>query len=184
MAHKNQQDFYQRVKNEFPRMFQHVKVLDIGSLDINGGTRGFFDPAYYIGVDLAPGKGVDVVSPGHLYDSGFKFDVVTTSECLEHDYFWGYTLMNMVRLLKPGGMLIGTCATTGRPEHGTKRTTPSDAPLLPEGWNEYYHNLTEEEIRLTIGGAFDEMHFEVNDETHDLYFYAFLPRQPHKHSIL
>ena len=183
MAHKNQQDFYQRVKAKFPRMFTNVKVLDIGSLDINGGTREFFYPAYYIGVDLAPGKGVDVVSPGHLYDSGFKFDVVTTSECLEHDMFWKHTLVNMVRQLKEGGMLIGTCATIGRPEHGTRRTTPSDAPFLSEGWNGYYRNLTEAEIRAAVGGYFSGMHFEVNDETHDLYFYAFLLPQRHKNFI-
>ena len=160
------------MKEKFPEYFRNVRVLDIGSLDINGSTREFFDPAYYIGVDLAPGKGVDVVSPGHLYDSGFQFDVVTTSECLEHDMYWIDTLRNMVRLLRPGGLLIGTCATTGRPEHGTRRTTPSDAPLLQGEWADYYSNLGEGNIQYAIGEIFDTMGFETNDETHDLYFYA------------
>ena len=173
MAHQNQQDFYQRVKDKFPFYFRNVKVLDVGSLDINGGTRHFFNPAYYISIDLAPGKGVDVVSPGHLYDSGFLFDVVTTSECLEHDMFWPETLKNMARLLRPGGLFIGTCATTGRPEHGTRRTTPSDAPLLPEVWNDYYKNLTHEDIRGVVEKDLAFMHTEVNHETHDLYFYGF-----------
>jgi SAM-dependent methyltransferase len=163
------------MKNNYPICFMNVRVLDVGSLDINGGTRQYFNPAYYIGIDLAPGKGVDVISPGHLYDSGFLFDVVTTSECLEHDMYWPSTLKNMARLLRPNGLFVGTCATLGRPEHGTRRTTPSDAPLLPEGWNDYYMNLTERDIRSALDDCMNggTMYFEVNSETHDLYFYGF-----------
>lgn len=175
MAHQNQQDFYRRMKNNYPICFMNVRVLDVGSLDINGGTRQYFNPAYYIGIDLAPGKGVDVISPGHLYDSGFLFDVVTTSECLEHDMYWPSTLKNMARLLRPNGLFVGTCATLGRPEHGTRRTTPSDAPLLPEGWNDYYMNLTERDIMSALDDCMNggPMYFEINSETHDLYFYGF-----------
>lgn len=53
MAHEQQHDFYQRVKSKHPRFFSDVKVLDIGSLDINGSTKDLFEyPYYYVGLDL------------------------------------------------------------------------------------------------------------------------------------
>ena len=70
-----------------------------------------------------------------------------------------------------------SCATTGRPEHGTKRTTPQDAPLLfeidPE-WADYYKNINEEDIRraISVDEIFCNYNFSVGEETHDLYFWG------------
>ena len=178
MAHTEQQDFFKRVKESYPSYFKDVKVLDIGSLDINGNIKHFFDyPFYYIGLDLAPGKNVDVVCPAHLYDSGFQFDVVTSAECFEHDMYWVRTIQNMIKLLKPGGLMMWTCASEGRPEHGTIRTTPSDAPFLKDVssiWGNYYKNLTEQDIQtaINIKEYFSVYGFEYNNVTHDLYFYG------------
>jgi hypothetical protein len=178
MSHGKQQDFYERVKRHLPKYFSDVKVLDIGSLDINGNNKHFFNhPFYYIGVDLAEGQNVDVVCPGHLYDSGFLFDVVTSSECFEHDMYYARTLQNMVKLLRPGGLMLFTCASTGRPEHGTLRSTPSDAPFLSgidEKWSNYYKNLTEDDIRsvIEINNTFINFNFEYEPESCDLYFWG------------
>jgi len=176
MAHEQQKDFYRGVKTRYPRFFTDVKILDIGSLDINGTIKDLFEhPYYYVGVDLAEGKNVDVICPGHLYDSGFQFDVVTSSECFEHDMYYARTLSNMVRLLRPGGLMAFTCATEGRPEHGTLKTSPDDAPLLlsiDEKWANYYKNLTEDDIRsvIDINNTFSEFEFKIGEETRDLYF--------------
>jgi len=178
MAHVNQQKYFERVKSRFPKYFSDVKVLDIGSLDINGNIKHFFNhPFYYVGVDLAEGKNVDVVSPGHLYESGFLFDVVTSAECFEHDMYYARTLQNMVKLLKPNGLMIFTCASTGRPEHGTLRSSPSDAPLLQlidDKWANYYKNLTEDDIRavLDVNDIFIDYGFEYEPSTYDLYFWG------------
>ena len=117
-----------------------------------------------MGVDLGKGDNVDVICPGHLYDSGFLFDVVTSAECFEHDMFYSRTLQNMVKLLRPGGLLVFTCASTGRPEHGTLRSNPTDAPFLEgvdEKWANYYKNLTEEDVRevLDVEKLFSEFKF-------------------------
>ena len=59
----------------------------------------------------------------------------------------------MVKLLKSGGLMVFTCASTGRHEHGTLRTTPDNAPFLgdiSEKWANYYKNLTEDDIRSVI----------------------------------
>jgi hypothetical protein len=67
MAHQSQHLFFQSVKEKYPSFFSDVKVLDIGSLDINGNIKYLFNaPYYYIGVDLFEGNNVDVVCPGHL----------------------------------------------------------------------------------------------------------------------
>lgn len=176
MAHLAQKIFFDRVKSKFPERFSGCNVLDIGSLDINGNNRHLFSNYKYIGVDVGPGKNVDVVSKGHEYDSQEPFDIVISSECFEHDMFYPQTIENCVRLTKPNGLFTFTCASTGRPEHGTSRTKPEDAPLLREQgeWTDYYKNLTEEDIRkvIDVDKLFSSYEFEYNPKDYDLYFWG------------
>ncbi|MGB4066319.1 MAG: methyltransferase domain-containing protein [Azonexus sp.] len=143
MAHKEQQDFIEIVRASFPEYFSGKRVLEIGSLDINGSVRKLFQNCDYIGVDVAPGPGVDVVCQGQDYDGpDNSFDVAISCEVMEHNPFWAETVKNMVRLCKPGGLVVMTCATLGRREHGTARTSKVDSPLtVGLGWS-YYNNLT------------------------------------------
>lgn len=176
MAHEAQQNYLKGVKQLFPLRFKNVSVVDIGSLDINGNNRYLFEDSEYIGVDVAAGKNVDVVSKGHEYHPEKQFDVVLSTECLEHDKYYRETLLNMLTLLKPGGILILTFATTGRPEHGTRRTTPQDAPLLQgiDGWEDYYKNLTLKDLMevINLRTAFKLYEWEVNKGTCDFYFWG------------
>jgi len=177
MAHQQQIDFCMSVKQILPEFFSKRIVLDIGSLDINGNNQYLFNDCQYIGVDLLPGRNVDFTSKGHeLNLPSDSVDVVISSECFEHDQHYADTLKNIVRMLKPGGLLLFTCATTGRPEHGTRRTTPMDAPFTHHfnDWGDYYKNLEESHIRevLEIEGVFSAFQFSVCDETHDLYFWG------------
>jgi len=88
--------------------------------------------------------------------------------------------MNIIKMLKPGGLFLFTCASTGRPEHGTRRTSPIDAPLLiqiSEEWSDYYKNLTESDIRKIVNfdNAFPDGEFQYRFENGvpiDLYFYG------------
>ena len=131
MAHNEQRDFCRSVKQILPSYFNNTMVLDIGSLDINGSNQFLFDDCLYIGVDVAEGRNVDLITTGHqLMLPDASVDVIISTECFEHDQFYDKTLKNIFRMLKPGGLFLFTCATTGRPEHGTRRTSPQDAPLL------------------------------------------------------
>lgn len=174
MAHQQQRDFFEKVRFLKPDLFNDCKVLDLGSLDINGNNRHLFNNYTYIGVDIGEGRNVDVVCRNHEYKSDEKFDVVISSECFEHDEFWDKSIENGISLLKEGGLFTFTCATTGRPEHGTKRTSPRDSPFTSSLDNDYYMNLTEEDVRTAIDldKYFSEYEFEVNDGTHDLYFWG------------
>ncbi|SMP42102.1 glycosyltransferase family protein [Noviherbaspirillum suwonense] len=179
MAHLQQRNFCESVKLRFPQYFSSVFALDIGSLDINGNNQFLFDSnSIFLGVDVAIGRNVDVVcSASNVKLPDQTFDTIVSTECLEHDRDWVATLHNSIRLLRGGGLLLLTCATTGRPEHGTRRTTPQDAPLLAavdDEWADYYRNLTEQDIRnaVNVDQEFQFFEFSVNHETKDLYFFG------------
>ena len=93
MAHKEQKDFCEWIQTAFPDMFTNVSVLDIGSMDINGNNRYLSSNADYTGIDIASGPNVDVVSVAHEYKTNKKYDVVISTEALEHDKHWRKTLM-------------------------------------------------------------------------------------------
>lgn len=177
MSHKEQQDYCKWVKDILPSFFKNVKVLDVGSLDINGNNRIWFEDSEYTGLDIGPGPNVDVVSLAHEYQAPDEsFDVIISTECFEHDMHWEKSLANIVRMLKPGGLFVFTCASEGRPEHGTRRTKPEDAPLL-EGfgeWGDYYKNLNEPDIRaaIDVDGIFATAFFQYEPVACDLYFYG------------
>jgi SAM-dependent methyltransferase len=83
-------------------------VVDLGSQDVNGSLRQFApSDARYIGLDMAPGKGVDViVEPGAPLPFGDEsVDVVVTSSAFEHDVFFWETFLELVRVIRPGGLL-------------------------------------------------------------------------------
>jgi len=176
MSHIQQQEYCKKIKQAMPFYFINKIVLDIGSLDINGSNADLFDNCLYFCLDIGCGRNVDIVSKAHeLYLPDNSLDTIISTECFEHDQFYELTLKNTYRMLKPGGFLIFTCATTGRAEHGTRKSTPEDAPLLfGDEWSDYYKNLTENDIRniLNIDKLFSEYRFEVNEESHDLYFWG------------
>lgn len=179
MAHERQQEFCKRVKGIFPEYFKDVTVCDIGSLDINGNNHYLFDEYAYIGVDIGKGRNVNIVSKGHEFKpiNGQKFDVVISTECFEHDMFWDKTMTNICEnLVRDGGMFLFTCATTGRPEHGTVSSTYGDSPFTSsvEMWSDYYMNLTEADVRAAIelDKYFKLYRFSVDLESHDLYFWG------------
>lgn len=168
MSHQSQLDFVASVKAKFPEYFTNKKVLEIGSLDINGSVRQFFTDCTYIGVDLGVGAGVDIIAHGeNLVFPANNFDVAISCECFEHNPEWVATFNNMARMCK--GLMIMTCATTGRPEHGTSRTSRADAPFC----GDYYMNLTENDIKTNCDfSKFTEYGFSTCDSPADLYFWA------------
>lgn len=175
MAHTEQQIFLTYVRDKFSQKFENCRVLDIGSLDINGNNRYLFTNYQYVGVDIGSGNNVDVVCRGHLYTDKDLFDIVISSECFEHDEYWDLTIKNGISLLKAGGIFTFTCATVGRPEHGTKRTSPSDSPFTSQLEHDYYRNLTEEDIRraINIDEIFSDYEFQTRlTWPQDLYFWG------------
>lgn len=173
MAHAQQAEFVGIVKRHLPQFFTAGSVIEMGSLDINGSVRHQFSVARYVGVDLAPGPGVDLVSLGHQVDlPSSSFDCAVSMNCFEHNPYWLDTFINMLRLARAGGLVVVSTATTGCREHGTRRSAPESSPhTVAQGWT-YYRNLTERDFtrRLALRRWLSDWRFFVSHESYDLYF--------------
>ncbi len=116
--HAEAREFVTRMKAAHPGVFKG-RILECGSMDINGNPRAYFDASEYVGIDWRPGAGVDEVALIHEYrgrPDGY-FDTVVSMETLEHDPHWEKSVRRMVELLKPGGSLLITCGGPGREKH-------------------------------------------------------------------
>lgn len=169
MAHGAQRIFVQMVKDARPEFFEWTNVIEIGSLNINGTVRDFFSYPNYVGFDVGEGPGVDYSVYGEevAYPPN-SFDVAITTECFEHAEGWRDIWLNMVRMLKPGGLIVMTCAGTGRPEHGTSRSDIGSSPLTVAQGTEYYGNLTPEDFTPDLREGVDVRFYE-NTVNCDLY---------------
>ncbi len=95
------------------------RVLEVGSVDVNGTVRDHLPIA--IGVDMRPGKGVDmVVDVVNLLDTfgAESFDCVVSCDALEHMQDWDAALDNMWGVLKPDGVMLLTMAALTKGYHG------------------------------------------------------------------
>lgn len=150
--HSEVMEFLGRMKARRPDVFAAGRVLECGAYNINGSARGLFEAAEYIGLDWRPGPGVDVVNFVDQYEDPIWFDTVISTEMLEHDPLWRESLRNMVRLLRPGGSLIVTCAGPERPRHEVD-CSPEDG---------YYRGLSAVEVvrELRRAGEWQRIHAE------------------------
>ncbi len=86
-----------------------ASVLDVGSLDVNGTYRAIVERRgwHYTGLDTQPGPNVDVVAD-NPYRYPFEddtFSVVISGSTMEHvGQIWRW-VPELVRVLRPGGML-------------------------------------------------------------------------------
>ena len=184
--HIENDQFIRKIIAKFPSAFKGAKSLGIGTFDVVGTERQYFDGGDYQGLDLMPGRGVDIVCAAQDYDAPDNtYDTIISSECFEHNEMWKETLHNAYRMLRPGGLLVITCATTGRKEHGTARMEAASKLKYPH-WrsmpnvllegidNDYYQNLTEADFyrAMDFDGAFSAYEFEIEEPHCDLYLWA------------
>ena len=182
MAHFQQNEFVRILTTTLPEYFSGVRVLEVGSWSLHGSVREYFSQCDYIGADIAVGPGVDLICQGQDIDKPTNtFDVVMSCECFEHNRFWLETFINMVRMLKPGGLFILTCAAPGRIEHGTSRRQAESSLTAKHGFPDYYRNLSRSHFRkrLSLDDHFECYGFAVPHYYNDLYFVG-LKRIPHQ----
>ena len=121
------------------------RVLEVGSLDVNGSARGLFTSAdVYQGIDLRPGRGVDVVADGATYRPEFEPDTVVCLSVLEHTPDAEAICRNAAGLLSEGGAFIISAPIDGYPAHNR------DGGGLEPG--EYYRNVEPAELRDWLAG--------------------------------
>jgi len=168
MAHKAQHDFFIKIKEKFPNNFKNVVVYDFGSRDINGSLKDMFENSSYTGIDIHAGKNVDIVCKAHEF-KGQLADTVVSGSMLEHDLFWDYSLLNMFRNLKDGGLMVVSAAGPGFQEHGTRKSGNEEWGSDPD----YYKNITFPMLVKVFDyiGDVKEFYFEYGNQGYDTYFY-------------
>jgi len=155
-------DFVARVAQ---RIGPRRRVLEMGSRDINGSVRPLF-ACPYVGIDLEPGSGVDVVADGATYEPTAPIDTLVCCEVLEHTEAAEQLVRHGLSLLPPDGVAIFTCATFPRLPHSAL----DGGPLRP---GEFYRNISEHKLLawiLTSEGGINAL--ELHEDRGDLYCWA------------
>ncbi|MCW8087040.1 class I SAM-dependent methyltransferase [Sabulicella glaciei] len=99
------------------------RVLEIGSLDVNGSLRDVAPLGTdYVGADLGPGRGVDIVVPAgeDLPFPSDSFDACVSISCFEHDSVFWETICRIARVIRPGGLIYLDVPSNG-PYHAYPR---------------------------------------------------------------
>ena len=174
--HEQARQFTLFIKSILPYYFHSKVVLDVGSGDINGNNRFLFENCIYQGNDVIQAPNVTIVSK--TKDLPFPdnyFDTIVSTECFEHDPEYKESFLKIYKMLKPEGLFCFTCASTGRYEHGTRRTSPQDSYGTIgnlDDMSDYYKNLTETDLNevLNLNELFSKWDTYYNAESNDLYF--------------
>jgi autotransporter strand-loop-strand O-heptosyltransferase len=157
MAHINQQMFCEKIKNNHPEYFNNVKVLDIGSIDINGNNRYLFENSKYIGIDRNDGPNVNIVSEFKDYECPNNyFDIVISTETLQEDDNYKDTISKIMDVLRPGGAFVLTCS--------------SDKRVFDESKFKFTKDILQSIDKFK--NIFPDGIFEYNDSVGDLYFFG------------
>lgn len=174
--HIEARDFTLFVKQMLAHFFIGKRVLDVGSGDINGNNRFLFENCEYHGNDVIQANNVTIVSK--TKDLPFQndtFDTIISTECFEHDPEYRDSFRKIYDMLKPNGLFCFTCASTGRDEHGTRKTSPCDSYGTIGNLKDmidYYKNLTEIDLNevLPLNKLFSVWDTYYNISSKDLYF--------------
>jgi hypothetical protein len=110
-------DWMKKIRPMLPKKLG--RILDIGSLNINGSAREYFKSREYLGIDMQAGKDVDIQMNAHqLMQAWFdSWDIIICMNTFEHDDKWWITLENINKYLKRDGYFIWAAPTYAFPIH-------------------------------------------------------------------
>jgi len=105
------------IAEQAARLGPFESVLEIGSRNVNGSVREFFEGAEYVGLDQLDGDGVDIVADAVLWATLRQYDAIVCCEVFEHEARWPELLERIGAWLGFGAVALLTMATTGRAPH-------------------------------------------------------------------
>ena len=117
--HKEVLESCERFCTEYLDFEKELKILDVGSYDVNGSLRPLFEKLgqgnwHYDGLDIEEGPNVDIVRKDGKFPIGDNsYDVIVSSSCFEHDIAFWTTFEEMVRVAKNNGYLQISTPSSG-----------------------------------------------------------------------
>lgn len=122
--HKNSYSKMKSFKMKYLDPNENLEILDVGSLDYHGdfNYRSIFNEEnwHYTGLDIEKGKNVDIVVTD-IYNwfeiEDNSYDVIISGQFFEHLEFFWLIMIQIERVLKPGGYICIITPSAG-PKHG------------------------------------------------------------------
>lgn len=174
-------DFTKRVVKTYDLNVSGARTLIVGSLDVNGSVRPYFDKTKITGVDLFEGEGVDLVIDAHRLldiesidaifgnqqDNSLEFfDTIVCTEMLEHDDEFWTTLDNIGWLLRSDGYLILTARGASRGKEGFQYGESMWEHAYPDDYYRFMPNVVPKLLRLA--------QCDTVEDVQDTYYPGFL----------
>lgn len=143
-------------------------VLDFGGQNVNGSVHDLLPAAAFTTLDL---EGADITADARTWRSEERWDLAIATELFEHVEDWQAILTTMaLHLDRTGpGVLIATCASTGRRPHGA-------TGALDPAPGEWYRNVSPTELEVELARLFIERRVRYSDVWGDAYMWARGPR--------
>lgn len=140
------------------------RVLDVGGQNVNGTVHEWLPNSKITTLDL---ENADIIADATSWCPDQWFDIVIATEVFEHVQGWTDVIDTMVLALDLDGpqILIATCASLNRPEHGA-----TGAPKPARG--EWYRNVLAEDLREHLELHFIESSVVYRYPPGDAYMYA------------
>ena len=115
-ALQNCQQFFDCYGEVISENAPNARIVEIGSQDVNGSLRSCCPKGFeYIGVDFVEGRGVDLIleDPYKLPFEAESVDLVLSSSCFEHSEMFWVMYLEILRILKPGGLFYLNAPSNG-----------------------------------------------------------------------
>lgn len=135
--HEANRKFFLYMRQKYLSRYENnknVRILECGSLNVNGSIRNCMPSGNYIGVDWREGPCVDMVCLTHEMQFNEQFDIVASASMLEHDPYWEKSISKMLDYLKEDGIMILTWGAARNPPHEHGASDDNCFHKLPAGY--------------------------------------------------
>ena len=107
------------IRNLHPEKVAGRDVIEVEAYEVLGSLRPIVEswgPRAYLGVDIVSGNGVDEICDAEDLLERYgpeRFDIVISTEMIEHTRNWKKVVSNLKHLCRPGGILLVTTRSRG-----------------------------------------------------------------------
>jgi len=144
----------------------NMLVLDLGGQNVNGTVHDLMPNATIDVLDINPnGRGVTIVADARNWQPTRHYELVITTELLEHLPEWPKALDTAHKALAADGVLIITAAAPPRGPHGA-----NGEPQPPRG--EHYENVPPNVLSAELATRFRAYGVEYRPKPADVYAWA------------